>query len=294
MKLAALKGGPDGRLVVVSNDLAWCADASPVAASLREALDDWEARSPQLRALARDLEIGAAPRLRFHEHEAAAPLPRAIQHISAGARGRGTGADPIPRQRASDGFTGARDVVGLETETWGCALDAGLAVIVGEVPRGASRATAADAIRLVTLVGDVTLSALLTEDYMRGFGTLHGRPDTALGPVAVTPDALGDAWRDGRLHARMEISRNGGPVRELTADAGLAFDFPTLIAHAARTRGLGMGTVITSGAIADGRAEATPLSYGDEVRIDVRDARGHSIFGAIERRILPPGSDSAR
>ena len=292
MKLASLKGGPDGRLVVVSNDLAWCVDASPVAPSLRAALDDWETCAPQLQALARDLEIGAAPRLRFHEHEAAAPLPRAIQHISAAAYGRAPGADPGLQQRASDGFSGARDAVALQLESWGCDLEAGLAVIIGEVPRGASRAAVVEAVRLVTLTGDVALRALLTEEHMRGFGTLHGRPDTALGPVAVTPDALGEAWKDGRLHARMEISQNAGPVREQSTDADLTFDFPTLIAHAARTRALGTGSVIASGPVS-GR-EGPALNHGDEIRIEVRDAKGHSIFGALERRILPPSSDTTR
>ena len=290
MKLASLKGGPDGRLVVVSNDLAWCVDASPVATSLRAALDDWETCEPQLRALARDLEIGAAPQLRFHEHEAAAALPRAVQHISAAAYGPGPA--PMLRQRASDGFSGARDAVALQTPAWDCRLEAGLAVIIGDVAAGAPRTAAAAAVRLVTLAGDVALRALLGDDHLPGFGTLHGRPDTALGPVAVTPDALGDAWSDGRLRAVMEMSRNGGPVRELATDAGLGFDFPTLIAHAARTRPLGMGSVIASGPLPAGDAAA--LAHGDEVRIEVRDARGHSIFGAIERRILPPTGDATR
>ena len=332
MKLASLKGGRDGRLVVVSRDLAWYAPADTVAPTLQAALDDWDAVAPGLEALARSLEGGGVPRERFHEHEAAAPLPRAYQwadgsayvnHVQLVRQARGAEmpesfwTDPLMYQGGSDGFLGPRDPIPLGDEAWGCDLEAEVAVITGDVAQGASRAAAAAAIRLVTLVNDVSLRNLIPTELGKGFGFFQSKPASALAPVALTPDELGAAWDGGRLHGELETFVNGAPFGRPDTGVDMTFDFPALIAHAARTRGLGAGTIIGSGTVSNrdedggpgrpvaegGRGYAciaelrtvetlrhgaprTPfLKRGDTVRIEMRDKDRHPLFGAIEQTV---------
>jgi fumarylacetoacetate (FAA) hydrolase len=332
MKLASLKGGRDGRLVVVSHDLAWCVDASPIAPTLQAALDDWETCEPQLRALAASLESGGAPRERFHEHDAASPLPRAYQwadgsayvnHVALVRKARGAETpanfwtDPLMYQGGSDGFLGPRDPIRFVDAAWGLDLEAEVAVITGDVAAGADRATALSAVRLVMLANDVSLRGLIPAELEKGFGFFQSKPASAFSPVAVTPDAL-EGWRDGKLNGALQVELNGAEIGRADAGVDMTFDFGTLIAHAARTRALAAGTIVGSGTVSNrgpdggpGRtvgeggagysclaelrtvetlacgAPRTPfLKPGDRVRIEMRDARRHSIFGAIEQEVV--------
>ncbi len=332
MKLASLKSGRDGRLVVVSDDLAWYAEATHIAPTLQAALDDWERIGPALTNLATDLAHEAIPMRRFREHEAAAPLPRAYQwadgsayvnHVELVRRARGAElpdsfwTDPLIYQGGSDGFLGARDPIPLADPAWGCDMEGEVAVIVGDVAQGASRDEALAAIRLVCLVNDVSLRNLIPGELAKGFGFFQSKPASACSPVAVTPDALGDAWRDGRLHLPLHVTLNGVPFGKADAGVDMTFDFGTLVAHAAKTRALSAGTVIGSGTVSNRGADGGPgkpiadgglgysciaevrmietietgatvtpfLQLGDTVRIEMKDAQGHAIFGAIEQTV---------
>lgn len=336
MKLASLKDGRDGRLVVVSRDLAWCVAAGEIAPTLQAALDDWDHCEAQLRALSIQLEAGAVARERFREHEAASPLPRAYQwadgsaylnHVELVRRARGAEmppsffTDPLMYQGGSDGFLGPRDPIPLGDPAWGLDLEAEVAVVTGDVPMGASRAEALGSVRLVMLCNDVSLRNLIPDELAKSFGFFQSKPASAFSPVAVTPDELGEAWREGRLHGPLLVALNGRPFGRADAGEGMNFNFGQLIAHAAKTRRLAAGTIIGSGTvsnkgedggpgrpIADGGAgysciaelrtvetlaggsPKTPfLVAGDEIRIEMLDAAGHSIFGAIEQQARAAG-----
>ena len=333
MKLASLKSGRDGRLVVVSRDLAWCVTADGIAPTLQAALDDWERCEPLLRGLAESLKHGSVPRERFHEHEAASPLPRAYQwadgsayvnHVALVRKARGAEmpasfwTDPLMYQGGSDGFLGPRDTIPLADEAWGCDFEAEVAVITGEVPAGADRAAGLKAIRLVMLVNDVSLRGLIPGELAKGFGFFQSKPASAFSPVAVTPDELGDAWSEGKLSGQVLVELNGGPFGQADAGVDMTFDFGTLIAHAAKTRALTAGSVVGSGTVSNRDADGGPgrpiaaggagysciaeqrtvetiligapvtpfLKAGDTVRIEMRDAARHSIFGAIEQTVV--------
>jgi len=240
MKLASLKGGRDGHLVVVSNDLAWCVSAEAVAPTLQAALDDWGYCEPLLRGLAESLEHGSVPRDRFHEHDAASPLPRAYQwadgsayvnHVALVRQARAAEmpasfwTDPLMYQGGSDGFLGPRDPIPLKDEAWGCDMEGEIAVITGDVPLGATREEALTAIRLVLLVNDVSLRNLIPAELAKGFGFVQSKPASAFSPVAVTPEALGDRWKDGKLHGAPEVELNGQPLGQADAGADLALAF---------------------------------------------------------------------
>lgn len=332
MKLASLKSGRDGHLVVVSDDLAWYADAAHIAPTLQAALDDWGNIAPRLEALATDLEHRAIPLERFHEHDAAAPLPRAYQwadgsayvnHVELVRKARGAELpesfwhDPLMYQGGSDEFLGARDDISLADEAWGCDLEAEIVVVTGDVPRGISAKDALACIRLVGLVNDVSLRNLIPAELEKGFGFVQSKPASALSPVFVTPDRLGDYWKDGKLHRTLMVDLNGSPFGRAIASDDCTFDFGVLIAHLAKTRNLGAGSIIGSGTVSNRDADGGPgkavakgglgysciaelrmvekihsgeiitpfLKEGDTVRIEVRDDAGHSIFGAIEQTV---------
>jgi fumarylacetoacetate (FAA) hydrolase len=332
VKLASLKGGRDGRLVVVSNDLAWYADAGHIAPTLQAALDDWDRVEGDLRNLATDLEHEVIPRDRFHERDAAAPLPRAYQwadgsayvnHVALVRQARGAELpdsfwhDPLMYQGGSDGFLGPRDAIPLADPAWGCDLEAEVVVVTGDVPLGASRDEALGAIRLVGLTNDVSLRNLIPGELAKGFGFFQSKPASAFSPVFVTPDALGERWQGGKLLGKLMVDLNGEPFGRADAGEDMTFDFGTLIAHAAKTRALGAGTIIGSGTVSNrdgdggpGRpvsaggvgysciaevrmietirdgAPATPfLAPGDTVRIWAEDDRHHPIFGVIEQTV---------
>jgi fumarylacetoacetate (FAA) hydrolase len=273
MKLASLKGGRDGRLVVVSQDLAWCADASPVAPTLQAALDDWDHAEPALRGLAEGLAHDAVPKIRFHEREAAAPLPRAYQwadgsayvnHVELVRKARGVElpasfwTDPLMYQGGSDGFLAPRDPIPLGDEAWGCDLEAEIVVVTGDVPAGADRETAQAAIRLVGLVNDVSLRNLIPAELAKGFGFVQSKPASALSPVLVTPDALRPQWDGAKLSGALEVSINGVVFGRPDAGVDMTFDFATLIAHLAKTRSLAAGSIIGSGTVSNRDADGGP------------------------------------
>ena len=332
MKLASLKQGRDGKLVIVSNDLAWYADAGHIVPTLQAALDDWDRLLPDLNNLATDLEHEMIPRERFHEHDAASPLPRAYQwadgsayvnHVALVRQARGAEMpetfwhDPLMYQGGSDGFLGPRDPIPLADEGWGCDLEAEVVVVTSDVPLGASRDQALDAVRLVGLTNDVSLRNLIPGELAKGFGFFQSKPASAFSPVFVTPDALGNWWQEGKLHRKLMVDLNGQPFGRAEAGEDMTFDFGTLIAHAAKTRKLGAGTIVGSGTVSnrdgeggpgkpiadggvgysclaelrtvetiEGGAAKTPfLKRGDTVRIWAEDDRHHPIFGVIEQTV---------
>ena len=334
MKLGSLKSGRDGRLVVVSHDLAWYADAGHIAPTLQAALDDWDRLAPQLELLSTDLAHEAIPMMRFHERAAAAPLPRAYQwadgsayvnHVALVRQARGAEmpesfwTDPLMYQGASDEMLGPRDPIPLADESWGCDLEAEVVVVTGDVPRGISAGDALGHIRLVGLVNDVSLRNLIPAELAKGFGFLQSKPASALSPVLVTPDELGDRWKDGKLHGALKVDLNGQPFGRADAGEDMTFDFGTLTAHLAKTRNLGAGSILGSGTVSnrdsdggpgkpiarggrgysclaevrtvetilDGAAETPFLRHGDTVRIWMDDDQGHPIFGVIEQKVVP-------
>jgi fumarylacetoacetate (FAA) hydrolase len=332
MKLASLKGGRDGRLVVVSNDLTRYTDAARVAPTLQAALDDWEHCEPGLRELAQGLETGSVPVERFHERECASPLPRSFQwadgsayinHVELVRKARGAEVpasfyeDPLMYQGGSDSFLGPRDdIVMAEDGGWGIDMEAEIAVITGDVPMGATPEEAKDCIRLIMLVNDVSLRGLIPGELAKGFGFFQSKPSSAFSPVAVTPDALGDAWDGGAVHLPLIVRYNGEPFGQANAGKDLTFNFPQLIAHAAKTRPLCAGTIIGSGTVSnkldggpgkaiaeggdgysciaeirmietiyEGKAKTPFMKFGDTVEIKMKDRAGHSIFGAISQKV---------
>ena len=332
MKLASLKHGRDGRLVLVSSDLNWFTDAFLIAPTLQAALDNWDRLEPDLRALAESLEHGGVPRGRFHERDAAAPLPRAYQwadgsayvnHVELVRKARGAEmpesfwTDPLMYQGGSDGFLAPRDPIPLADEAWGCDLEAEVVVVTGDVPQGATRDQALAAIRLVGLVNDVSLRNLIPAELGKGFGFVQSKPASALSPVFVTPDALGDRWKDGKLHGTLSVQLNGHDFGQADAGTDMTFDFGALIAHLAKTRSLGAGTIIGSGTVSNRDADGGPgkpvsegglgysciaevrtvetilrgkpetpfLKPGDTVRIEMLDDHHHTLFGAIEQTV---------
>ena len=332
MKLASLKGGRDGRLIVVSNDLAWFADAGHIVPTLQGALDDWERYKPLLRNLATDLEHEAIPRMRFHERDAASPLPRAYQwadgsayvnHVALVRQARGAEMpesfwhDPLMYQGGSDAFLGPREDIPLADESWGCDLEAEVVVVTGDVPQGVSREDALNHILLVGLTNDVSLRNLIPGELAKGFGFFQSKPASSFSPVFVTPDVLGDRWRDGKLHGCLMVELNGKPFGRADAGEDMTFDFGTLIAHAAKTRRLGAGTIIGSGTVSNRDTDGGPgkpvaegglgysciaevrmvetilrgkpdtgfLKAGDTVAITMNDEKHHPIFGTIEQRV---------
>ena len=273
MKLASLKHGRDGRLVVVSDDLAYYTDAGHIVPTLQGALDEWERVEPLLRNLATDLEHGAIPRERFHEREAAAPLPRAYQwadgsayvnHVALVRQARGAEMpdsfwhDPLMYQGGSDSFLGPRDDIPLADEAWGCDLEAEVVVVTGDVPQGVSPRDALAYVRLVGLTNDVSLRNLIPGELAKGFGFFQSKPASSFSPVFVTPDALGGRWVDGKLTGALEVDLNGLPFGRAEAGEDMTFDFGTLIAHAAKSRKLAAGTIIGSGTVSNRDADGGP------------------------------------
>ncbi len=336
MKLASLKGGRDGRLVVVAPDLRGYADASGIAPTLQAALDDWDRLAPKLAALAHSLDCDGLGQP-FDPAQAASPLPRAYQwadgsaylnHVELVRQARGAElpasfwTDPLMYQGGSDGFLAPCDPIPLVDEAWGLDFEAEVAVITGDVPLGATRAQALAAIRLVLLANDVSLRNLIPEELAKSFGFFQSKPASAFSPVAVTPDELGAAWREGKLRRPILVSLNGEPFGRPEAGREMTFDFGTLIAHAAKTRSLGAGTIVGSGTVSnkgedggpgrpiraggkgyaciaelrsvetilDGAPKTPFLKAGDQVEIEMRDETGASIFGAIRQAVAAVAS----
>lgn len=323
MKLGSLKeGGRDGTLIVVSRDLQRGVRATGIAPTLQRALEDWSHVAPRLNALYESLEDGSADgQFDLDMASLAAPLPRAYEFVDGSAylphvervrRARNAEVpesfytDPLMYQATSAGFYGPRDAVKVASEDYGIDLEAELVVITDDVPMGADAAQAAEHIQLVGLVNDVSLRNLIPNELAKGFGFLQSKPRSALSPVFVTPDELGDAWQGSKVHLPLVTHINGEWFGAPEAGEDMQFDFAQLVAHAAKTRPLGAATIVGSGTIAnqdtsrgascfaeqrvvetlrDGKPSTPFMHFGDVVRIEMFDRAGHSIFGAIEQRI---------
>jgi len=330
MKFATLRNGrPDGQLVVVSTDLQRYVSAGRIAPTLQAALDDWDALLPALAALGAQLDAGAIAGQMFDPALAMAPLPRAYQWIDgAGYMGhlervrslQGSkdaelqSTRPLLYQGGSDSLTGATDPIVIPEDGLALDFEAEVAVIIGPVPMRATREQAAAAIRLITICNDVSLRRLVAEDLQGGFGFFHAKPSTSFAPVVVTPDALHGAWRNSRLHLPVRITVNETLYGQPNAGVDVHFDFPALIAEAARTRTLAAGTIIGSGTIANhhdeslpikrdgigfgciaeartvekikyGRARTPFLKPGDVIQMSAVDADGQSAFGDIQQKV---------
>jgi fumarylacetoacetate (FAA) hydrolase len=323
MKLGSLKeGGRDGTLIVVSRDLAKAVRATGIAPTMQRALEDWESAAPRLNALSSALNDGSADGVFDLDMQAlAAPLPRAYEFVDGSAylphvervrRARGAEVpesfyvDPLMYQATSAGFHGPRDAVKVVSEDYGIDLEAEIVVVTDDVPMAATPEQAAAHIQLVGLVNDVSLRNLIPGELAKGFGFLQSKPRSALSPVFVTPDELGDAWRDNKLHLPLVTHVNGKWFGAPEAGVDMQFDFSQLVAHAARTRPLSAGTIVGSGTIANedtsrgascfaekrtvetletGKPVTPFMAFGDTVRIEMMDKAGNSIFGAIEQRI---------
>ena len=335
MKLASLRDGTrDGKLVVVSKDVTRCCPADNIAPTLQAALDDWDNVAPLLEALYRDVEHQTVPCERFHERDALSPLPRAYQwadgsayinHVELVRQARGAKVpesfyhDPLMYQGGSDGFLAPRQDIPLGDVAWGCDMEGEIACVTGDVPMGVSSAEALGHIRLLMLVNDVSFRGLIPAELEKGFGFFQSKPASAFSPVAVTPDELGDAWSDGVIHLPLKVDLNDQPFGRANAGVDATFSLADLVAHVAKTRTLGAGSIIGSGTVSNKGADGGPgqpvaeggLGYsciaeirmietiqqgapttpfmqpGDTVAIWMDDAHGHSIFGKIEQTVVP-------
>jgi fumarylacetoacetate (FAA) hydrolase len=325
MKLGSLKeGGRDGTLIVVSRDLSRAARADGIAPTLQRALEDWSNVAPRLNALYAQIEDGNAPgAFPLDMGQLAAPLPRAYEFVDGSAylphvervrRARGAQVpesfyvDPLMYQAVSAGFYGPRDPVRVPSEDYGIDLEAEVVVVTDDVPMAVSAGEAAQHIQLVGLVNDVSLRGLIPDELAKGFGFLQSKPRSALSPVFVTPDELGDAWRDSKVHLPLLTRINGEWFGAPEAGVDMQFSFAQLVAHAAKTRPLSAGTIVGSGTVANqdtslgascfaerrtvetlehGKPLTPFMKFGDTVRIEMLDRDGASVFGAIEQRIEP-------
>jgi fumarylacetoacetate (FAA) hydrolase len=322
MKLATLRNGSrDGQLVVVSRDLTRMLPVPKIAATLQAALDDWSRCSPLLREAAESLEQGAVGAA-FQVDRALAPLPRAYQwvdgsayvnHVELVRKARGAEmpasfwTDPLVYQGGSDDFLGPTEDVAVPSEEFGIDLEGEVAVIVDDVPMGSSAHEAREHIKLVLLVNDWSLRNLIPGELAKGFGFYQSKPATAFSPVAVTPDELGAAWDGGKVNLPLTVEINGAPFGKPEAGVDMTFDFPRLLAHITRTRNARAGTILGSGTISNydrsrgsaclaerrtlelmehGKPVTPFLKFGDRVRIEMLDAQGRSIFGAIDQTVI--------
>ncbi|MCZ8061986.1 fumarylacetoacetate hydrolase family protein [Silanimonas sp.] len=326
MKLGSLKeGGRDGTLIVVSRDLARGVRVPHIAPTLQRALEDWSNTAPRLNGVSEALNGSAAQTIDGHEVFAldmaalAAPLPRAYEFVDGSAylphvervrRARGAEvpesfySDPLMYQAVSAGFYGPRDAVLVRDEAYGIDLEAEVVIVTDDVPHGVSAEAAAEHIQLVGLVNDVSLRNLIPNELAKGFGFLQSKPRSCLSPVFVTPDELGDAWKDSKVHRPLLTHINGEWFGAPEAGEDMQFSFAQLVAHAAKTRPLSAGTIVGSGTVAnqstdkgascfaeqrtietlrDGKPSTPFMKFGDTVRIEMLDAEGASIFGAIEQ-----------
>ncbi|MGD8430167.1 MAG: fumarylacetoacetate hydrolase family protein [Ectothiorhodospiraceae bacterium] len=322
MKLASLKNGRDGALVVVSRDLSRAVQVSGLAPTFQHAIDNWSRVEPELQETYKRLNSGEeSDAFDLDPAELASPLPRAfhwadgsayVNHVELVRKARGAQmpesfwTDPLMYQGGSDSFVGPRDDIEAGSEEWGIDFEAELAVITDDVRMGTTPEDARKHIKLLMLVNDVSLRNLIPGELAKGFGFYQSKPASAFSPVAVTPDELGDAWDGARVSLPMTVDLNGERFGEPNAGVDMTFDFPRLIAHAARTRHLGAGTIIGSGTISnydrsrgscclaerrmleklENGEPGTPfMHFGDVVRIEMFSEAGESIFGAIEQKV---------
>jgi fumarylacetoacetate (FAA) hydrolase len=324
MKLASLKtGGRDGSLIVVSRNLEFFVSAADISATLQIALDDWHQTAPRLNARYAELNEGSCDGIQELDVAAlAAPLPRAFEfldgsaylpHVERVRRARGAEVpesfyvDPLMYQATSAGFLGPRDTVPVVSEEYGIDFESEIIVITDDVPMAVSAEDAESHIQLIGLINDVSLRNLIPAELAKGFGFLQSKPRSALSPVLVTPDELGEHWQDCKLSLPLHSTLNGAFFGEPEAGEDMQFNFAQLVAHAAKTRPLTAGTIVGSGTIAnqdtakgasclaeirmleiiaDGKPSTEFMKFGDTIRIEMFDSDGDSIFGAIEQKIV--------
>jgi len=324
MKLASLKiGGRDGSLIVVSRNLEHYVSAVDISPTLQIALDEWQQAAPRLNALYAELNQGACAGIqKLNVEELAAPLPRAFEFVDGSAylphvervrKARGAEVpesfyvDPLMYQATSAGFLGPRDPVPVVSEQYGIDFESEIIVITDDVPMAVTPQQAESHIQLVGLINDVSLRNLIPAELAKGFGFLQSKPRSALSPVLVTPDELGETWQDSTLSLPLHSTLNGAFFGAPEAGVDMQFNFAQLLAHAAKTRPLTAGTIVGSGTIAnqdtdkgasclaeirmleiiaDGKPSTSFMKFGDTIRVEMFDAKGISIFGAIEQKIV--------
>jgi len=323
LKLGSLKtGGRDGTLIVVNRALTQYVVADEVAATMQQAIEDWSNAAPRLNAISDALNAGEFDDARTLDCSAlASPFPRAYEFVDGSAylphvervrRARGAEVpesfyqDPLMYQATSAGFLGPHDPVPVVSEEYGIDFEAEIVVVTDDVPMAVSAGQAAGHIQLLGLINDVSLRNLIPGELAKGFGFLQSKPRSTFSPVFVTPDELGNEWRDSVLHLPLLSSLNGEHFGAPLAGVDMQFNFAQLVAHAARTRPLIAGTIVGSGTIANqdeslgasclaerrmleiigsGKPETPFMAFGDRIRIEMLDAEGRSIFGAIEQVI---------
>ncbi|MFM4808724.1 fumarylacetoacetate hydrolase family protein [Aeromonas hydrophila] len=332
MKLATLNNGKrDGALVVVSRDLSRAVRVPQLAATLQAALDEWAELAPKLTAVYQQLNDGAcADAFPFDETSCLSPLPRAYQwadgsayvnHVELVRKARGAEMpasfwhNPLMYQGGSDSFLPPRGSIPMGSEEWGIDFESEIAVITDDVPMGTSPQAAAGHIKLLMLVNDVSLRNLIPGELAKGFGFFQSKPSSSFSPLAITPDELGDDWRDGKVHLPLETHLNGALFGAPDAGVDMTFNFYELIAHAAKTRPLGAGCIIGSGTVSNydrsrgssclaelrmleiiesGQATTPFLRFGDTVSIAMQDRNGMSLFGTILQRVTPAGASQTK
>ncbi|MGL6539157.1 fumarylacetoacetate hydrolase family protein [Aeromonas hydrophila] len=332
MKLATLNNGKrDGALVVVSRDLSRAVRVPQLAATLQAALDEWAELAPKLAAVYQQLNDGAcADAFPFDETACLSPLPRAYQwadgsayvnHVELVRKARSAEMpesfwhDPLMYQGGSDSFLPPRGSIPMGSEEWGIDFESEIAVITDDVPMGTSPQAAAGHIKLLMLVNDVSLRNLIPGELAKGFGFFQSKPSSSFSPLAITPDELGDDWRDGKVHLPLETHLNGALFGAPDAGVDMTFNFYELIAHAAKTRPLGAGCIIGSGTVSNydrsrgssclaelrmleiiesGQATTPFLRFGDTVSIAMQDRNGMSLFGTILQRVTPAGASQTK
>ncbi|MEV3819408.1 fumarylacetoacetate hydrolase family protein [Aeromonas dhakensis] len=332
MKLATLNNGKrDGALVVVSRDLSRAVRVPHLAATLQAALDEWAELAPKLTAVYQQLNDGAcADAFPFDETACLSPLPRAYQwadgsayvnHVELVRKARGAEMpssfwhDPLMYQGGSDSFLPPRGTIPMGSEEWGIDFESEIAVITDDVPMGISPQAAASHIKLLMLVNDVSLRNLIPGELAKGFGFFQSKPSSSFSPLAITPDELGDDWRDGKVHLPLETHLNGALFGAPDAGVDMTFNFYELIAHAAKTRPLGAGCIIGSGTVSNydrsrgssclaelrmleiiesGQATTPFLRFGDTVSIAMQDRNGMSLFGTILQRVTPADASQTK
>ena len=324
MKLATLKNNTrDGQLVVVSRSLDKAVVVADIANTLQNALDNWQEISPKLDRIYQALNQGdIANTIDFDQAQCESPLPRAYQwadgsayvnHVELVRKARNAEmpetfwTDPLMYQGGSDSFIGPRDDINVACESYGIDFESEVAVITDDVPMGSSALQTAQHIKLLMLVNDVSLRNLIPGELAKGFGFFSSKPSSAFSPVAITPDELGAAWDGAKLHLPLTTHLNGELFGQPSCGVDMTFDFPTIVAHAAKTRPLSAGCIVGSGTIsnydrsagssclaekrmleiiADGKPSTEFMKFGDHVRIEMFDENGDSIFGAIQQTVV--------
>jgi fumarylacetoacetate (FAA) hydrolase len=322
MKLASLQQGRDGCLIVVNKTMDRFVKVSDIAPTLQQALDNWSQCEPALREVYSALQLADIRSEVFNPQDCASPLPRAyhwadgsayVNHVELVRKARNAEmpesfwTDPLIYQGGSDCFLAPSDPILMADEAWGIDFEAEVAVILDDTPMGVTVADAAKHIQLIMLVNDVSLRNLIPGELAKGFGFYQAKPSSAFSPIALTPDQLGDAWHDGKVHLPLRAMLNDVLIGQPNAGVDMTFNFPQLIAHAAKSRPLCAGTIIGSGTvsnvdrsngscclaevrmleiIADGKPSTEFMRFGDRVKIEMLDAQGDSLFGKINQQAV--------